>query len=797
MRCPSCGRENQEHRQACVSCGAAMVGECPSCGRLNVLSQVNCRACGTPLRTLAKSAETVERAAPRDASPPEASPQSSKGRADSGRLGSSINGHHLKAGTIIGGRYVIIRLLGEGGSKVVYQASDEIIGFDVAIAFIKCEDLDDEVRARVRAEVRAMGKLGDDHPHVVAIYNTGEENGRPFIVMQYMRGGSIEDRLRETKGHRLDPHEVVRIADQICEALEHAHAMGIIHRDLKPANVWFAKNGYAKLGDFGLAIIIPQSVNKTASIASGLIYLPRYPALGSVLYMPPEQARGERPVPQSDLYSLGAMMYEMVTGKPPFVAETAVEIVADHINVDPQPPSKFCPIWPGLERLILRLLAKSPAKRPQSASEVREILARLGPESPWNRFIRWLREHLKPVIGLGATVTSGVIITLLASLIISMFHWHPGAAPSVAPTPARLINDPNGGASSTPQLELASRTNVDTSSGAAPGAPPSPNVETTIVAEAESSPAVAVPPAAVLPLPSMSPAASPAINPPPSSVCGVAAPTFAGIPKRWPPVPIKPCGADVAACATDVDACLGKARALDADAAARLAYVYLNGLGVPRDYNLAKNWSTIAAAKGNALGQDNLGQIYASGLGVTQDYQTALNYFQQAAAQNCALAQNDLGDLYLYGKGINRDSATALDWYRKAAQQNDAMGQNNLGYVYLHGLQKDPKQAFEWLTKSSAQGNPFAQDSLGYMYLAGVGVERDPAASFQCFKSAAAQGYAESEIHLAELYRKGLGVAPNTDEAIRWYCAAAAAGNAAAHVQIQNLNASCPSIAAQ
>ena len=297
-----------------------------------------------------------------------------------------------------------------------------------------------------------------------------------------------------------------------------------------------------------------------------------------------------------------------------------------------------------------------------------------------------------------------------------------------------------------------------------------------------------------------SPAAAPSTageSAPPSGFCNVAAPTLGAKPVTGPPVPTKPCGSDVGQCVTDMDSCLSTARRLDAEAAAQLGYVYMNGLGAGRDYNLARNWSYLAATKGNALGQDTMGELYKLGEGgVSQDYQQAQDLFLKAAAQDCALAENDLGDLNLHGEGVARNTSEAFKWYKKAADRDDAMGQNNLGYMYIRGfgVDKDLSAAREWYLKSAKQGNPFAQDALGYMYQTGLGAPEDPAQAFQCYKTAAEQGYVTAQIHLAELYKQGVGVGQNPTEAARWYCKAAKMGNIEANLQVRNMGADCSSL---
>lgn len=254
--------------------------------------------------------------------------------------------------------------MGEGGRKRVYLARDTRLGREVAVALIKTEGLDEVGLVRARREGAAMGHLGD-HPHVVTIYDIGEEKGQLYIVSQFMAGGELATRLEQAEGHRLPVLDAVRTTIQIAKALAHAHAHGIVHRDVKPQNIWLSADGTAQLGDFGLAI----TADRRPLTREGTM-------LGTVAYMPPEQGMGRAADARSDLYSLGAVLYELVAGRPPFIGDDAVSVISQHINTPPVGPSWHAPNVPRpLEDLVLRLLAKVPADRPQSAAAVSEELA--------------------------------------------------------------------------------------------------------------------------------------------------------------------------------------------------------------------------------------------------------------------------------------------------------------------------------------------------------------------------------------------------------------------------------------
>jgi hypothetical protein len=292
------------------------------------------------------------------------------------------------------GRYQVTRFLGEGGKKRVYLAHDTLLDRDVAFALIKTEGLDDAGRERIQREARTMGRLGA-HPHIVSVFDLGDEPGgpeaqgrpsqtshagpmskalgrrsetshaQPYIVTELMVGGDVEGLIENAPEHRLPLTRALEIGGQVCRGLEFAHAQEVVHRDLKPGNVWLTADGTAKIGDFGLAVALDRSRLTQAGMM-----------VGTVSYMPPEQALGGEITARSDLYSLGAMLYELVTGRPPFVGDEGVAIIGQHLNTAAVAPSWHNPACPpALERLILHLLEKDPGKRPASAAVVREALA--------------------------------------------------------------------------------------------------------------------------------------------------------------------------------------------------------------------------------------------------------------------------------------------------------------------------------------------------------------------------------------------------------------------------------------
>src|SRR5829696_2284995 len=306
---------------------------CPSCGNENREGARFCDSCGTELVVEPAAAETP-RAEPLPADVP----------------------------TEIAGRYRVRRFLGQGGRKRVYLSEDTTTGAEVALSLYDTAGVGAAIQARARREADAMRKLGD-HAHVVTVLDTGEDDGNPFIVSRYMPGGDVQG-LLAAAGGQLEVARAVEIAADVTRALEHAHSRGIVHRDLKPANVWIDDDGHARLGDFGLATTEARS-----RVSGGTL-------VGTVAYLPPEQAVGEAASPQSDLYSLGALLYEMLTGQPPFPGDDAVSIISQHLHSPPVPPSRHNPDVPeALDRVVLALLGKRREDRPSNAAEVREQLA--------------------------------------------------------------------------------------------------------------------------------------------------------------------------------------------------------------------------------------------------------------------------------------------------------------------------------------------------------------------------------------------------------------------------------------
>jgi predicted Ser/Thr protein kinase len=267
----------------------------------------------------------------------------------------------LDADVLLGDRYRLVRMIGSGGMGTVWEAEDETLGRPVAVKVLS-ESLASGERAVRRFEREAQAAARLSGPYIAAVYDFGRSDGRPFIVMELVRGETLEDRL--AREGPLPPPEASRIATQVAEALEEAHRAGIVHRDVKPGNVMLTPAGDVKVMDFGIAAAAWAERVTT----SGLV-------LGTPSYLAPEQAKSEKTTPASDVYALGAMLYEMVAGRPPFIAESPVALALAHIREAPRPLGQVADgVPPNLASASMAALAKDPAERPPSAAAFASML---------------------------------------------------------------------------------------------------------------------------------------------------------------------------------------------------------------------------------------------------------------------------------------------------------------------------------------------------------------------------------------------------------------------------------------
>ena len=259
-------------------------------------------------------------------------------------------------GKILDDRYEIIELIGSGGMANVYKALCHRLNRYDAVKIMRDETAaNTELRRRFRAESQAVAMLS--HPNIVSVYDVSHNDDVEYIVMELIDGITLKQYLQ--KKSVLDPSEVLDFTIQTAKALEHAHSKGIIHRDIKPQNIMLLKDGMIKVADFGIA-----SLENTVEENNG-------ETVGSVHYIAPEQARGEAPDARSDIYSLGIVMYEMLTGRLPYVGNSDVEVAVKHMNTDPVTPRDIVPSIPEeLERICLKAMNSNIDERYQTASEM-------------------------------------------------------------------------------------------------------------------------------------------------------------------------------------------------------------------------------------------------------------------------------------------------------------------------------------------------------------------------------------------------------------------------------------------
>ncbi|MEU9836043.1 Stk1 family PASTA domain-containing Ser/Thr kinase [Streptosporangium sp. NPDC048047] len=269
----------------------------------------------------------------------------------------------------LGDRYELDGVVGRGGMAEVYRARDIRLDRVVAIKTLRADLARDHIfQARFRREAQSAASL--NHPSIVAVYDTGEDVSEgapvPYIVMEYVDGRTLRDLLRADR--RLMPERAAELVDGILRALDYSHRGGIVHRDIKPANIMITRNGDVKVMDFGIARAMADSAATMTQTAQ---------VIGTAQYLSPEQARGERVDARSDIYSTGCVLYELLTGQPPFTGDSPVAIAYQHVREDPIPPSQIDPEIPKwADAIVLKAMAKDPAHRYQNAGEMRADIQR-------------------------------------------------------------------------------------------------------------------------------------------------------------------------------------------------------------------------------------------------------------------------------------------------------------------------------------------------------------------------------------------------------------------------------------
>ena len=275
-------------------------------------------------------------------------------------------------GKVLDNRYELVEFIGKGGMALVYRAIDKRTGHNVAVKILRPEyNQDAEFCSRFEREAMAASKMS--HHNIVNLLDVGQDDNMRYLVMEYVRGQTLKEVIAQ-KGS-LKPTVAAQIGIRILSALQHAHKNGIIHRDIKPQNILVDSGGLIKVGDFGIARVVGSNTISTDDIV-----------MGSVHYFSPEQAKGEPVTEASDLYSVGVVLYEMLTGKPPFDGDTPVAIAMQHIGSKAQPIREINPsVPPVMERIVEKAMEKRPERRYQSALEMAQDLQRAlqEPEGNW------------------------------------------------------------------------------------------------------------------------------------------------------------------------------------------------------------------------------------------------------------------------------------------------------------------------------------------------------------------------------------------------------------------------------
>jgi eukaryotic-like serine/threonine-protein kinase len=636
------------------------------------------------------------------------------------------------------GQYEIRELLGEGGIGKVYAAFDTILQREVAIKTLRTELLSDtNFVDRFRAEATSLARL--NHPNITTLYSLVPDGTNLCMVMERVRGHTLDDILKK-RNAPLDVRESLAIIAQAADGLAYAHSLGVIHRDIKPSNMMIGENGVLKIMDFGIARVRgSQRLTRSGSI------------VGTLAYMAPEQLRGDEGEEASDLYSLAIVLYEMLSGAPPFAADTDYDLMQAQIQ---QKPDRLVPRVPGLdssvEAAILRALSKKPAQRFASmrafsdalgASALRmdapkilhndtrliETAAAAPLVAPARRSLLDNFTALSMPIRLGAIGGGAAVVLALGALAYTMVPSPPPAKATATAKPA-----------------------------VAAGQQKMPATQTTLAPASQSPPGGnATDPAVV------------AVNLATAPLNDVVAAADRGDPAAQNILGLKYARGEDGLTRDDTKAVEWYRKAAGQGlpkAETNLGDMFFYGRGgLPKSYLDALSWYLKAAEQDWPDAQFRLGYIYEKGLGTEKDVQRAVKYYRNAAAHDYPDAENVLGSLYATGAdGVPQDNDEALVWFQKAAAQGLAKAQKNLGdmYYFGRGQDKDYKQAMFWYAKAADQKFADAQFRLGYMNEKGLGTDPNDQAATEFYQKAVRNGSVEAQRALDRLSAKAAGAQP-------------------------------------
>jgi len=638
-------------------------------------------------------------------------------------------------------RYIPIQELGRGASSTVYLCRDKLLRKRVAVKILK--NLSGAQLVAFQNEARSTSHL--QHPVILTLLDFGPtEGGAPYMVQEYFAGITLQHYFEQYGP--LTKEQFYRVFTDLAEALGHAHSKNVMHRDIKPSNILVnvselqsaeSDNAPVRLIDFGLASFFAtdESAEEKRAAQSASI-------VGTPAYMAPDAARSGTYDVRSEIYSLGCVMFESLTGRQPFQADTALELLQLHANAQPPMLRDVTGTdWESqFEQLIARCLDKFPENRFANTDELRTAIDDLplpqsGSVAPSAHAAfetsSQIPSHSRRLRGPARAIIFGAVLLIVGALAFVTLNRNAPEKPK--PVKTQTSEEPGDHLA---QLELKE---INKASEKTPRAPSAREKKKSEIANNLAM-----------------------------------ANRFyegRGVPRDYP-----------AAFKLFLDV----ARTGDAAAQESVGYMLERGLGVETNPAEALVWYAKSAKQGNPAAQLNLGTLYLEGRGTALNYKEALHWFELSAKQGNARSQNNIGYLYENGYGVEQSYEKARKYYRDAGMRGEPMAYVNLGYLLESGLggKRDYQEAFRCYELASKSDIASGTRRLARLILVGHGTKIDYDEAYRLFYRAAQKGDATAMRWLGSMTLKGQSVKANKVDAFLWYQRAAALNDAEAQCQL-------------